>query len=44
MEEVAGWGTYSEGQLIDLVTRHKPEIFNNTLVIPGFSFYWLYEM
>ncbi len=44
MQEVDGWGTYSEGQLIDLVTRHKPEIFNNTLVIPGFSFYWLYEM
>lgn len=44
LESIDGWGRYREGQLIDLYTRHKPEIFNNTLVIPGFGFYWLYEM
>ncbi|MGC9386525.1 MAG: alpha-amylase family glycosyl hydrolase [Hydrogenovibrio sp.] len=44
LESIDGWGRYRKGQLIDLYTRHKPEIFNNTLVIPGFGFYWLYEM
>ncbi|WP_321277181.1 alpha-amylase family glycosyl hydrolase [Thiomicrorhabdus indica] len=44
LEDVASWGTYKQGQLFDLHTRQKPEIFNNTLVIPSFSFYWLREM
>lgn len=44
LEDVTSWGSYSQGQLFDLHTRQKPEIFNNTLVIPSFSFYWLREM
>lgn len=44
MADVSSWGSYSEGQLFDLHSRGKPEIFNNTLVIPSFSFYWLREM
>lgn len=44
LEDVTSWGSYTEGQLFDLHSRGKPEIFNNTLVIPCFSFYWLREM
>ena len=28
-------------QLVDLVSGQTPDIFKNTLVVPGFSFYWL---
>lgn len=31
-------------QLVDLYRGESPEIFNNSLVIPGFSFYWLKEV
>ena len=44
LEDVDSWGTYKQGELFDLHTRQKPEIFNNTLVIPSFGFYWLREM
>ncbi|MDG6778266.1 alpha-amylase family glycosyl hydrolase [Thiomicrorhabdus sp. zzn3] len=44
LEDVTSWGSYAQGQLFDLHTRQQPEIYNNTLVIPSFSFYWLREM
>lgn len=44
LEDVSSWGSYSQGQLFDLHTRQQPEIFNNSLIIPSFSFYWLREM
>ncbi|MBD3611380.1 MAG: alpha-amylase [Hydrogenovibrio crunogenus] len=44
LEEVSSWGSYQNGELMDLYTRQSPEIFNNALIVPGFSFYWLYEM
>ena len=44
LEDVTSWGSYSQGQLFDLHTRKQPEIYNNTLVIPSFGFYWLREM
>ncbi|MDG4812703.1 alpha-amylase family glycosyl hydrolase [Hydrogenovibrio sp. 3SP14C1] len=44
LEEVSSWGSYQNGELMDLHTRQSPEIFNNALVVPGFGFYWLYEM
>ncbi len=44
LEDVSSWGSYDQGQLFDLHTRQQPEIFNNTLVIPSFGFYWLREM
>lgn len=44
LEDVTSWGSYDQGQLFDLHTRKQPEIYNNTLVIPSFSFYWLREM
>ena len=44
LEDVVSWGSYTQGELFDLHTRQKPEIYNNTLVIPSFGFYWLREM
>ncbi|WEJ62552.1 amylosucrase [Thiomicrorhabdus lithotrophica] len=44
LEDVSSWGSYDQGQLFDLQSRQKPEIYNNTLVIPGFGFHWLREM
>lgn len=44
LEEVSSWGSYQNGELMDLHTRQSPEIFNNALIVPGFGFYWLYEM
>jgi len=44
LDDVPSWGSYAQGQLFDLHTRQQPEIYNNTLVIPSFSFYWLREM
>lgn len=41
MKDVAGCMKERECQFIDLYTRQQPEIFNNTLVIPRFGFYWL---
>lgn len=43
LEEISSWGAYQNGELIDLCSRAAPDIFNNTIVIPGFQFYWLYE-
>lgn len=44
LEDVTSWGSYTQGQLFDLHTRQQPEIYNNTLIIPSFGFYWLREM
>lgn len=44
LEDVSSWGSYDQGQLFDLYSRQKPEIDNNSLIIPAFSFYWLREM
>ncbi|BCN94389.1 alpha-amylase [Thiomicrorhabdus immobilis] len=44
LEDVNSWGSYNQGELFDLQSRKKPEIFNNSLVIPGFGFYWLSEI
>jgi amylosucrase len=37
------WRDAHNVQLIDLYTGSAPDLFNSTLVIPGFSFYWLSE-
>lgn len=44
IDQVNSWGAYSHGQLFDLHSRKQPEIFNNTLIVPGFGFYWLREL
>lgn len=41
--DVATWGTTKDTQLVDLYSGQSPDIFNHSLVIPGFGFYWLSE-
>lgn len=44
--ELGGWGKSVHArrtQLVDAVTGQTPEQFNNTLVVPGYLFYWLIE-
>jgi len=42
MQDVGNW-TGNNAQMIDLYTGQTPDIFKNTLVVPGFGFYWLTE-
>ena len=44
--QLGGWGKNVHArktQLLDVVTEQTPEQFNNTLVVPGYHFYWLVE-
>ena len=43
LSEAGNWSSTEHGQLIDLCTGQTPEIFKETLVVPGTSFYWLSE-
>ncbi len=43
LEDVGNWTGPHYSQLIDLYSGQIPDIFNNTLVIPGYGFYWLSE-
>ncbi|MGB3210268.1 MAG: alpha-amylase family glycosyl hydrolase [Desulforhopalus sp.] len=42
LEDLGSWRTKYRS-LVDLYQGTTPDIFNNSLVIPGFSFYWLCE-
>ena len=42
LENLGSWQT-KKTSLIDLYSGGSPDIFNGSLVIPGFSFYWLCE-
>lgn len=44
LSEIDCWKDEQHIQLIDLYSGKSPDIFKNTLVIPGFSFYWLSEV
>jgi amylosucrase len=44
LNDVRSWASSHYGQMIDLFTGQSPDIFKDSLVIPGFGFYWLYEM
>ncbi|MDX1346650.1 MAG: alpha-amylase family glycosyl hydrolase [Thiomicrorhabdus chilensis] len=41
LEDVGTWARPQYGQYIDLYSGQTPEVFKDTLVIPGFGFYWL---
>ncbi|MCX4187057.1 alpha-amylase family glycosyl hydrolase [Methylophaga sp. OBS4] len=43
LDELGSWGDPQYGQLFDLCSGQRPDIFKNALVIPPFSFYWLQE-
>jgi len=44
LHDVNGWSDNQYSQMIDLYSGQSPDIFKDTLVVPGFSFYWLCEM
>ena len=41
---VGSWASNPHGKLLDLYSGITPDIFNKTLVVPGFGFYWLSEI
>jgi amylosucrase len=43
LDELVGWGDPQYGEVIDLYTGQRPDIFKNVLVIPPFNFYWLQQ-
>lgn len=43
LDELGSWGAPQYGQIYDLYSGQRPDVFKNTLVIPPFSFYWLQE-
>ncbi len=43
LNELGSWGDPQYGQIYDLFTGQRPDVFKNALVIPPFSFYWLQE-
>jgi amylosucrase len=42
LHEIGSWGP-QYGQLVDLLRGESPDVFKGSLVVPGFSFYWLCE-
>ncbi|MCX4189038.1 alpha-amylase family glycosyl hydrolase [Methylophaga sp. OBS3] len=43
LSELSQWSSPQTDQLVDAVTGQRPEQFDNALVVPGYSFYWLVE-
>jgi len=43
VDQLVGWGDPQYGEVIDLYTGQRPDIFKNTLIVPAFSFYWLQQ-
>lgn len=43
IKEVYKWQASPQQQLVDLYTGQSPDVFNNTLIVPGYGFYWLVE-
>ncbi len=41
LDDVGGWASSQYRQLVDLCTGQRPDIFKNSLVVPGYGFYWL---
>lgn len=44
LDEIYGDHRPQSPQLVDLCSGCSPDLFNNALVIPAYSFYWLSEM
>lgn len=44
LSKIGNWGDTRNGRLVDLYSGYSPDIFKNTVVVPGFGFYWLREM
>ena len=44
LDDVTGWASHQHSQLVDLYSGRSPDIIDDTLMIPGFGFYWLSEI
>ena len=44
LNDVGNWAGNQFGQMIDLYSGQSPDIFNDSLVVPGLGFYWLREI
>lgn len=44
MQDIQEWSRGHRGDLVDLYSGQQPEIYDNTLVIPPLTFYWLQEI
>jgi len=44
LSDIKDWASGQRGQLVDLYSGQKPELFKDTLVIPPMTFYWLSEV
>ncbi len=44
MQDVQEWARGHRGDLVDLYSGQQPDIYDNTLVIPPLTFYWLQEI
>lgn len=44
LDDVGNWAGNQYGKMVDLYTGQSPDIFKDTLVVPGYGFYWLSEM
>lgn len=44
LDDVGNWAGSEYGRMIDLYSGQSPDIFKDTLVVPGYGFYWLSEV
>jgi amylosucrase len=44
LNDVDSWTNQNTSQMIDLISGQSPDIFKDTLIMPGFGFYWLKGM
>ncbi|MDH3326957.1 MAG: alpha-amylase, partial [Gammaproteobacteria bacterium] len=43
LNDVGDWAGNQHSQLVDLYSGRSPDVFKESLVVPGFGFYWLCE-
>jgi len=43
LSNISGWSGDQYGRIVDLASGCSPDIFKDTLVVPGYGFYWLSE-
>lgn len=44
LDDISTWAGSQHGKMIDLYSGQSPDIFKDTLVVPGYGFYWLSEI
>jgi len=44
MKDIQEWSSSRHGELVDLYSGQQPDIYDNNLIIPPLTFYWLQEI